>query len=95
MNRLASNPSALLVDRATWERFSLNTGDTVELRVTFGGETSSTSSRLPACFNSRPTTQQMGRSSWPTWTIYSSRWGGPRPYDVWLRPRRASTRMPS
>jgi putative ABC transport system permease protein len=85
MNRLASDPSALLVDRSTWERFNLNTGDSVELAVELEER-----QRLPfvvaGFFEFFPS---LFPEDGPIFLanleyIFESS-GGLQPYDVWLR----------
>ncbi len=85
MNRLASEPSALLVDRRTWEQYNLSTGDTVEMTVDL-----SQRQRLPfkvaGFVEYFPT---MYPEDGPFFIanldyIFESA-GGLQPYDVWLR----------
>lgn len=87
MNRLASGADSVLVDQTTWERYNLNTGDTLDLRIESGGET----------FNVRFTVAGVV-SRFSNWIpsedgalfitnldyLFES-WGVLQPYDVWLR----------
>jgi putative ABC transport system permease protein len=87
LNRLSSSPDALLVDQGTWERFNLNTGDTLELRIEIGGQATTISFTVAGVF-----------TRFPTWkpdqdgalfvtnldTIFESL-GSLQPYAVWLR----------
>ncbi len=87
MNRLASGTDSVLVDQTTWERYNLNTDDTLDLRIESGGET----------FNVRFTVAGVV-SRFPNWIpsedgalfitnldyLFES-WGVLQPYDLWLR----------
>jgi len=86
MNRLASDPAALLVDRTTWERFHVNTGDTVELRVTIDGEARVTAFKIAGLLDYFPTRYpEDGPFFLANLDYLFESWGGPQPYDVWLR----------
>jgi putative ABC transport system permease protein len=85
MNRLASDPSALLVDRGTWERFNLNTGDQVELTVRLAER-----QRLPfivaGFLEYFPTLYpEDGPFFLANLEYIFESSGGLQPYDVWLR----------
>ncbi len=86
MNRLASDPAALLVDRATWERFHLNTGDLVELRVSAGSETRATTFKIAGLLDYFPALYpEDGPFFVANLEYLFEAWGGLQPYDVWLR----------
>lgn len=85
MNRLASDPAALLVDRNTWERLHLNTEDPVVLHITFG-ETESISFKVVGVLNYFPTLDPNAGSFFIANLEYIfENFGGYLPYDVWLR----------
>jgi putative ABC transport system permease protein len=85
MNRLASDPAALLVDRATWGRLSLSPGDTLQVSLPFGdGQT------LPfhaaGVVDYFPTLYpQEGPFFIANLEYLFEATGGLQPYDVWLR----------
>jgi putative ABC transport system permease protein len=86
MNRLAWDPAALLVDRVTWERFHLNTGDQVELRVNVAGETRTTGFKVAGLLDYCPTLYpEDGPFFLANLEYLFESWGGLQPYDVWLR----------
>ncbi|RPI33725.1 MAG: ABC transporter permease [Chloroflexota bacterium] len=85
MSRLAYDPAAILVDSSTWERFHLNTGDKVEVRLSLG-ETQRITFKVAGVLHYFPT---LYREDGPFFVgnleyIFESS-GGMQPYDVWLR----------
>ena len=86
LNRLAARPDAVLVDEETWQRFGLNTGDTLPVEIELQGETYDLSLTVVGVF-----------MRFPTWSperdgalfvanldnIFESV-GAIQPYDVWL-----------
>lgn len=87
MNRLASDPSALLVDRSTWERFHLNTGDSVRLDIQLTtGERQSVSFKVVGLVDYFPTLYpQEGAFFIANLEYIFEVFGGLLPYDVWLK----------
>lgn len=85
MNRLASDPAALLLDRATWERLNLNTGDPVVVRITLD-DPLEISFKAVGVLDYFPTHDPTGDSFFIAnlETIFEA-FGGYLPYDVWLR----------
>ncbi|MFZ6027057.1 MAG: ABC transporter permease [Chloroflexota bacterium] len=85
LNRLAFDPSALIVDRATWDKFHLNTGDSVQITVDMQGE-KTISFKVAGVATYFPTLYPeegpffIGNLEY----IFESA-GGLQPYDVWLR----------
>jgi putative ABC transport system permease protein len=85
MNRLASDPSALLVDRRTWERFSLNTGDPVELTVDLEGR-QALPFKVAGFFDYFPSLYpEDGPIFLANLEYIFEMSGGLQPYEVWLR----------
>jgi putative ABC transport system permease protein len=85
MNRLAYDPAALLVDRGTWERFHLNTGDAVQLRIRLE-ESHTLDFKVAGVVEYFPT-QYPGDGPFFVANLdylFEST-GGLQPYDVWLR----------
>jgi putative ABC transport system permease protein len=88
MNRLASSPDAVLVDAATWQRFNLNTGDTLDLLVTpSSGDPATISFTVAGAFTRFPTwnPDQDGALFVTNLDYLFETWGGLQPYAVWLR----------
>lgn len=87
MNRLASSPDAVLVDSSTWQRFSLNTGDTLDLRITSGGETFDTRFTVAGVFERFPNwlPEENGALFVANLDYLFESWGFLQPYNVWLR----------
>jgi putative ABC transport system permease protein len=86
MNRLASDPAALLVDRLTWERFNLSTGDPVELRVDVGGASRTAQFKIAGLLDYFPGQyMEQGPFFLANLEFLFEAWGGLQPYDVWLR----------
>ncbi len=87
MNRLASSPDAVLVDLATWQRFNLNTGDTLELRVSVGRETYFTNHTVAGVFERFPNwaAETDGALFVANLDYLFESWGALQPYAVWLR----------
>ncbi|HSF81211.1 MAG TPA: FtsX-like permease family protein [Anaerolineales bacterium] len=86
MNRMALEPSALLIDRSTWERLSLSPGDQVQLNITFSSERRTLSFKAAGFMDYFPS---LYPSEGPFFIgnldyIFES-FGGLLPYDVWLR----------
>jgi putative ABC transport system permease protein len=86
LNRLASTPDAILVDQTTWERFNLEVGSTLDVRVTINQTVFPTSFIVAGVF-----------TRFPTWASESQKalfvanldylfetWGMLQPYEVWL-----------
>jgi putative ABC transport system permease protein len=85
MNRLASNPAALLVDRRTWERFNLKTGDPVEIAVDLT-ERQRLPFKVAGFFDYLPSLYPEDGPIFLTNLEYIfESTGGLLPYDVWLR----------
>jgi len=87
MNRLASSPDAVLVDQSTWERFNLNVGDKLDVRVTTGGEILETGFTVAGVFERfpdwRPT--EDGALFVANLDYVFETWGFLQPYNVWLK----------
>jgi putative ABC transport system permease protein len=85
LNRLAFDPSAIIVDRNTWDKFKLTTGDTVQITVDLQGEKTITF-KVAGVTSYFPTLYPdegpffIGNLEY----IFESA-GGLQPYDVWLR----------
>ena len=87
INRLAARPDAVLVDETTWEKFGLNTGDTLPIQFELQGEMFELNFTVVGVF-----------SRFPTWSpgydgalfvmnlenLFESI-GAIQPYDVWLK----------
>ncbi len=86
-NRLAFDPSAILVDRATWERFSLNAGDTVQLSFTpSAGASFEAAFKVAGLLDYFPTLYpEDGPFFIANLEYLFEAAGGMQPYDVWLR----------
>ena len=84
MNRLASDPAALLVDQATWERLHLNTGDAVVLRMTFD-QPKEIAFKAVGVLNDFPTLDPADSFFIANLEYIFEAFGGFLPYDVWLR----------
>lgn len=85
MNRLAFDPSALLVDRNTWERLSLNTGDQVTIGIRIG-ERYNLDFKVAGVVNYFPTLYPEEDNFFLANLEYIfESTGGLQPYDVWLR----------
>jgi putative ABC transport system permease protein len=85
MNRLAADPSALLVDRDTWDLMNLNIGDHVKVGVRIG-ERYDLDFRVAGVVDYFPTLYP-GEDAFFLANleyIFESM-GGLQPYDVWLR----------
>jgi putative ABC transport system permease protein len=85
MNRLALDPAAILVDLDTWERFSLNPGDQVQMQVTAAGERRSLDFKVVGVLEYFPT---LYPSDGPIYIanleyIFEG-FNGLVPYNVWL-----------
>jgi putative ABC transport system permease protein len=87
MNRLAYDPAALLVDRGTWERFHLNTGDTVQLDIRIPtGERQPISFKVVGLLDYFPTLYpEEGPFFIANLEYIFEVFGGLLPYDVWLK----------
>jgi putative ABC transport system permease protein len=86
MNRLAIEPSALLVDRSTWERLSLSSGDQVQLNVTFSGERRTLTFKAVGLLDYFPSLYPSDGAFFIANLDYIfESFGGLLPYDVWLR----------
>lgn len=85
MNRLALDPSALLVDVDTWERSNLNPGDQVQMQVASSGERQILDFKVVGVVEYFPT---LYPSDGPIYVanleyIFEA-FSGLVPYDVWL-----------
>jgi putative ABC transport system permease protein len=87
LNRMSSSPDAILVDQGTWERFGLNTGDTLEIQVGSGSKQTAISFTVAGVFNRFPTwkTEQDGALFVANLDYVFESLGGLQPYHVWLR----------
>ncbi|MFQ5614983.1 MAG: FtsX-like permease family protein [Anaerolineales bacterium] len=85
MNRLASDPAALLLDRATWERLHLNTGDPVVVQMALE-DPIQISFKAVGVLDYFPTLEPGTETFFIAnlETIFEA-FGGYLPYDVWLR----------
>jgi len=87
LNRLASDPAAILVDRATWERLQLRVGNPVDLEIRLPtGEKKTAEFKVAGLLHLFPT-QYPGDGPFfvaNLETIFEA-CGGLQPYDVWLR----------
>lgn len=85
MNRLASDPAALLLDRTTWERLNLNTGDLVVVQIALE-DPIEISFKAVGVLDYFPTHDPTVDSFFIAnlETIFEA-FGGYLPYDVWLR----------
>jgi putative ABC transport system permease protein len=85
MNRLAYDPAALLVDRGTWERFNLNTGDPVQLRIRLE-QRQTLEFKVAGVMEYFPTQYpEQGPFFVANLDYLFESTGGLQPYDVWLR----------
>jgi putative ABC transport system permease protein len=85
MNRLAFDPAALLVDQGTWERFHLNTGDTVQLRIRLE-QLQTLDFKVAGVVDYFPTQYpEDGPFFIANLDYLFESTGGLQPYDVWLR----------
>jgi putative ABC transport system permease protein len=85
MNRLAFDPAALLVDRGTWERFNLNTGDEVQLRIRLE-QSHTLDFKIAGVIEYFPTQYPQDTPFFVANLDYLfESTGGLQPYDVWLR----------
>ncbi len=85
MNRLAFDPSAILIDRATWEKFNLATGDQVELQFKTG-KTIKAQFVVVGVLDYFPTLYpEDGPFFIANLEYLFEAAGGLQPYDVWLR----------
>lgn len=85
MNRLAYDPAALLVDRGTWERFHLNTGDQVQLRIRLE-QRQTLDFKVAGVMEYFPTQYpEQGPFFVANLDYIFESTGGLQPYDVWLR----------
>ncbi len=87
MNRLAFNPAALLVDRETWTKFHLNTGDTVQMDVRLPfGQKQTISFKVAGLLDYFPTLYPEDGPFYIANLDYIFEVsGGLLPYDVWLK----------
>lgn len=85
LNRLAFDPAALIVDRDTWDRLKLNTGDTVQLNVELDG-TKTIPFKVAGVTSYFPTLYpEEGPFFIANLEYIFESAGGLQPYDVWLR----------
>jgi putative ABC transport system permease protein len=86
MNRLALDPAALLVDRATWERLNLAPGDRVQLQVGFSGERRMVPFTVAGLLDYFPSLYPADGPFFIANLEYIfEAFEGLLPYDVWLR----------
>ncbi len=86
MNRLASDPSALLVDGATWAKLHLSTGDKVTLTMTLAGKTTTLDFKMAGVFTNFPTLySDEGPVFVANLDYLFEELGGLQPYEVWLK----------
>ncbi|MFO8037547.1 MAG: ABC transporter permease [Anaerolineales bacterium] len=86
LNRLASNPNAVLVDRETWERFNLATGNTITLRTVINQDAFNTEFTVAGVFDLFPTWSpaEDGALFVTNLNYLFESWGSLQPYQVWL-----------
>ncbi len=86
LNRLASAPEAVLVDQATWERFNLNTGDTLEIRASINDENFTVTCKAAGVFTYFPNWNPArdGALFVANLDYLFESWGVLQPYQVWL-----------
>lgn len=87
LNRLASSPDAVLVDQNTWERFNLETGSTLDVRVTINNIVFPTSFTVAGVFERFPT---WAPNRQPALFVVNldylfETWGMLQPYEIWLK----------
>ena len=86
MNRLASDPSALLVDQATWGKLHLSTGDPVTLQMTLAGKTTILNFKIAGVMSYFPTLYAADGPFFIANLDYLfEALGGLQPYEVWLK----------
>jgi len=86
MNRLASDPSALLVDQATWAKLHLSTGDPVTIQMTLAGKTTTLNFKMAGVLTYFPTLySQEGPFFIANLDYLFEELGGLQPYEVWLK----------
>lgn len=86
LNRLASSPDAVLVDQTTWERFNLQTGSTLDVRVTINNTVFPISFTVAGVFERFPT---WSSDRQPALFVANldylfETWGMLQPYEIWL-----------
>lgn len=86
LNRLASNPNAVLVDRETWERFNLAIGNTISLRTVINQDAFNTKFTVAGVFDFFPTwnPDKDGALFVTNLDYLFESWGSLQPYQVWL-----------
>jgi len=85
INRLASDPAALLVDQDTWERFHLQVGDTVQVSVNLNGR-QTIPFKVAGVTRYFPTLYpEEGPFFIANLEYIFESLGGLQPYEVWLR----------
>ncbi len=86
MNRLASDPAALLVDGATWAKLHLSTGDKVTLTMTLAGKSTTLDFKIAGVFTDFPTLySDEGPVFVANLDYLFEELGGLQPYEVWLK----------
>jgi putative ABC transport system permease protein len=86
MNRLAADPTGLLVDAHTWSQLNLDPGDPVNMQVTVSGETRLLNFRIAGVFDYFPTYYpQEGALFVGNLDHIFASFGGVMPHDVWLK----------
>jgi putative ABC transport system permease protein len=85
MNRLALDPTALLIDRRTWARLNLNPGDSVQVEVTSGEKRTITFKAVGVLDYFPSVYPEEGPFFIGNLEYIFESFGGLLPYDVWLR----------
>lgn len=87
LNRLAASPDAVLVDRQTWERFSLHTGDSLSLQVDLNGQPVELPGTVVGVFTRFPawSPERDGALFVTHLDAIFEAAGAIQPYGVWLR----------
>lgn len=87
LNRLAARPDAVLVDEETWQKFGLNTGDTLPVEIELQGETYDLSLTVVGVFQRFPTwsPERDGALFVTNLDPIFEAVGAIQPYDVWLK----------
>jgi putative ABC transport system permease protein len=85
MNRLAFDPSAMLVDRDTWEKFNLTTGATVQIEVDMDGRKTIPFTVVGVVTFFPSLYPEDGPFYVANLEYIFESAGGLQPYDVWLR----------
>lgn len=86
LNRLSASPDAILVDRGTWERFNLETGSRLELRVTINRVAYPLTFSVAGVFERFPgwDSRQQPAAFVANLDYLFETWGMLQPYEIWL-----------